>query len=208
MTAQEAISLAVAIAIFVLKPGPGIALIITRAALLGFWGGFSISLGAFLVEGTYLALVMGGLSVAGEHLRAVTVPLKLIAGGYLIYLGVHTMRQADPMPAQAADGRASPVRGGIAAGMMLSLSSPISILFYAGIVPTILSAGPYDLRATATALAVLAATGWTITASMSALAHRLGDWLTRGAAAARFRRGAGAAIALIGGLLIASGLSL
>lgn len=125
-----------------LMPGPVLTATIAQTLRRGFWAGPRIVLGHALLELTVLALVVAGL---GPWLRRADVigPLGLAGGALLVAMGAQmalTARAAAAQglaaanaPAAAGAGAASVWRGPEAAGIVLSLSNPYWLLWWATI---------------------------------------------------------------------------
>lgn len=120
-----------------MAPGPVLTATIAESLRRGFVAGPLIVLGHAILELALLALVVGGLGTFLE-LPAVAAALGLVGGSVLVWMGVQTVRTARSAVAQglAAQGTAAPAAAGlhpVAAGILLSLSNPYWILWWATI---------------------------------------------------------------------------
>ncbi len=120
-----------------MAPGPVLTATIAGALRRGFVAGPLIVLGHAILELILLALVVGGLGAFLQR-PAVAAALGLAGGSMLVWMGVQTIRTARMAVAQgvAAPGAAPPAAEGlhpVVAGILLSLSNPYWILWWATI---------------------------------------------------------------------------
>ncbi|MGY0196853.1 LysE family translocator [Leptothrix sp. BB-4] len=137
-----------------LTPGPNSLLVMTHGALHGSrkttWtvAGGSVGFAALIALSM---LGIGALLQASAH--ALTV-LKLVGGGYLVWLGIQLWR-APPihLQADAAPGDARPATL-FRQGLLTAASNPKALLFYGAFLPQFIDPG----RALATQFVVMTAT--------------------------------------------------
>ena len=120
-----------------MAPGPVLTATIAESLRRGFVAGPLIVLGHAILELVLLALVVGGLGAFLQR-PVVAAALGLVGGSVLVWMGVQTVRTARAAVEQgmAAQGAAAPAAGGlhpVAAGVLLSLSNPYWILWWATI---------------------------------------------------------------------------
>lgn len=133
------IAYATTIAVLALKPGAGVLAVISRSAERGFFGFFSYMSGALLGEVFYLALVVFGLSLFEEDLIFISILLKAMASVYLIYLGVQALTK--PSEVDLNDHGLGVAEGNwkdFSTGLMLTLSNPLVIVVFGGVVPDVI----------------------------------------------------------------------
>lgn len=131
---------AITIAVLAIKPGPGVLAAVSRTAARGLPGFASYMGGALTGEILYLAFVVFGFSLISADMVFISILLKAIAGVYLIYLGVNTLK--DPItlnPDLDKTVRLKSAWEDYSAGLMLTLSNPFVIVVFAGIVPTVIN---------------------------------------------------------------------
>lgn len=122
-----------------LMPGPVFTATISETLRRGFWAGPRIVLGHALLELAVVASVLAGL--AGWLQRnGVLGVLGILGGGMLLWLGTSMTRQARAAaeaalaPPSAAGARSAGAwRGPVGAGVVLSLSNPYWLLWWATI---------------------------------------------------------------------------
>ena len=78
--------------IFILSPGPGLAIILARSFTSGFWSAYALSLGMLFGDGIYVVLVLLSLSNLTEIVAPYLPYIRLFGAGYLIYLGISQIR--------------------------------------------------------------------------------------------------------------------
>lgn len=149
MTLEAIITLAVAIAALTLKPGPGMMLVISYTISGGMRGCLSVLLGAQLVNLIFLAIVFAGFKSLAVDMVFIFILVKAWAAVYLIWMGIQGLKNTNiPIAIENFEGRS--FLDGIMASMMLTASNPLVIVFYAGILPTLLNVsamGFYEIGA-------------------------------------------------------------
>jgi len=177
MHASVLAAFAVALAIAVALPGPGIFAVVSCAIGRGFREAMALIAGIILGDLVYFYLAVLGMAALARSLGELFFIVKLAGAAYLIWLGYRLWRQ----PVAAAEaGPLSPTdrRGhgrSLLAGFLVTVSNPKTIGFYAGLLPTFIDLGKLT---TADALAMGAIVVLTVGATPAAYAF----------AAARSRR--------------------
>lgn len=130
------------VALLAAKPGPGMMTVATKAMGEGLPSVLSFMVGTNLVKIIFFVLVVLGYGLLPERALAVTVVLKTVTAAYLIWLGVQGLRKLDPdAEADEVIARKHGFSENFTAGFMLTISNPFDILFFAGVLPTILKVG-------------------------------------------------------------------
>ncbi|MCE5260286.1 MAG: LysE family translocator [Chloroflexi bacterium] len=112
--------------------GPVGALCIRRTLAEGRLTGFISGLGAATADLLYGCLAAFGLTAVSAFLTAQQMPLRIVGGAFLLYLGVRTI--FTPPPADAAiKERGKGLLGAYFSTLLLTLTNPITILAYVGI---------------------------------------------------------------------------
>lgn len=126
------ISLAAAMTVLALTPGPGVFATVATALSKGF--GATLGLIAGLVTGDicYLLFAIFGLSMVAEALGECFILVKLGAAAYLAFLGVRLLLARPAPPGEAP----TPATGKTyLSGLFITLANPKVILFYCGFLP-------------------------------------------------------------------------
>ncbi|MFC5586542.1 LysE family translocator [Nitratireductor kimnyeongensis] len=109
--------------------GPIGALCVNRTLEHGLWAGMAGGLGTALADAVYAALAAIGFAAFAAALAVVDVPLKLVGGAFLAWLG---WKSFSPAPLRAAATvRASNLFGTAAATFFLTITNPMTILAFA-----------------------------------------------------------------------------
>lgn len=134
------------VALLAAKPGPGMMTVATKAMGEGLTQVIYFMIGTNLVKIFFFTLVVFGYSLVAEKALFITILLKSFTALYLIWLGAQGLRKPDPeAEANQAIVKKTGFSENFLAGLMLTISNPFDILFFAGILPTIL-----DVNATIT----------------------------------------------------------
>lgn len=146
--AETLLFLGISIALLTFKPGPGMLAIISRALNDGFLPAFSIALGIVTIQNLFFIVTAFGVSITASSLTFITDLMKLIGAVYLFYMGYKGL--SNPYKGLWTKSKGSEIRKqkqifeNYMAGIAITLSNPFVILFYIGIVPTILNNGTPD----------------------------------------------------------------
>lgn len=109
--------------------GPIGALCVNRTLEHGLWAGVAGGLGTALADAVYAALAAIGFAAFAAALAVVDVPLRLVGGAFLAWLG---WKSLSPAPVRAAaEARASDLAGTAAATFFLTITNPMTILAFA-----------------------------------------------------------------------------
>ena len=136
MDVQAILTLAVAVLALSLKPGPGMMMMASKTLSEGmqacwvFLGGMSVTyLG-------YLIVIFAGYQFLEDDLLFVTLLVKALAAAYLIWIGIKGL-QSEEFEITSPEASSERAFDGFTAAMILTASNPLVILFYAGILPTL-----------------------------------------------------------------------
>lgn len=212
MDAQLTAFLGVA-AVMVALPGADFTVVV-RNALASRSAGVATALG---VAGGLL--VHTALAVAGLAAVLVAVPVlfrtvQLLGGAYVLYLGVSALRSARKGRANAAgtttdhpDGRvdaeaAVGTRRALRQGFLTNALNPKAPVLFLSLLPQFVPAGAAPLPRTLllAAIVVLLALIWF--PAVALLVDRLGRWLRRPRTARAIEGGSGAALTVLGAVLV------
>ena len=143
MTLQAILTLAAAVFALAVKPGAGMMCVISRSVAHGMSGCWAFLIGFNVALLTYLSLVLFGLSFVDVDLLFISILVKSIAAVYLIWAGVKGLQE--PVSGLSVeDIEMQNFFDTVVSALVLTLSNPLIILFYAGILPTILGATPVN----------------------------------------------------------------
>ncbi len=122
---------------FVIKatPGPGVFATVGRALFQGFRPTLVFIAGIMAGDFIYLVSALAGLAVIAQEFNEIFFVVRLIGGGYLIYLGVKLWRQP-PMAVETAPLETGGHAKTFLSGLLLTFGNPKVILLYLGLLPT------------------------------------------------------------------------
>jgi threonine/homoserine/homoserine lactone efflux protein len=154
----------VAVVLLMLLPGPNVALITSTAMAHGRAFGFATVAGTASAMVVQLAATGLGMGVLLGAAGAVFGVVRWAGAGYLVYLGV---REFLARPAAVVAARGARSAGGcFARGLLVSLTNPKTLFFYAAFFPQFLRPGAgyvgqvTFLAAVFVAIALLVDSGW------------------------------------------------
>ena len=148
-------------AMFILAatPGPGVFATVARSLASGFRATLPLIAGIIVGDIFYLLFAVFGLSIIAHTMAGLFTVIKLIGGGYLIYLGIRIWRANPEIHIQADRQPRSPWNT-FFSGLVVTLSNPKVILFYCGFLPTFVNpTGLGRLDIVVTALLVITVLG-------------------------------------------------
>lgn len=111
--------------------GPIGALCINRTLERGFWAGVAGGLGTALADGAYASLAAAGFTAMGGLLAFIELPLQILGGLFLLYLGLIGIKPRSAVV--AARVAASGLLTTTAATFLLTIANPATILSFAAI---------------------------------------------------------------------------
>ena len=148
MTFESAIIFVIALVVTWVKPGPGQAAIITRSLNDGFWAGWFVALGIVLGCVVYFLVAALGIAFISEYAVDIGIFFKIFGAFYLFYLGYKGLTQIESGQWQARPDKITKreMMQNFTAGFLITMSNPITIFFFLGILPSIVPLA--DLTAT------------------------------------------------------------
>ena len=158
--------------------GPIGVLVIRRTMTRGFRSGFTSGLGAASADAVYGVIAAAGLTLVSDFLVRQAFWMRLLGGGFLLYLGARIFFSRPPDPD-------APVPRGGSGGdyfstFLLTLSNPMTIIAFVAILGGLGAGGAFRLGAFLLVLGVFSGSAlWWLT--LSALVGALRARLTGGA---------------------------
>ncbi len=122
---------------FIIKatPGPGVFATVGRALFQGFGPTLVFIAGIMTGDFLYLFFAFTGLAVIAHQFGDFFFIVRLIGGGYLIYLGVR-LWLAPPAGVETLPAPSGNRGKAFLSGLLLTFGNPKVILFYLGLLPT------------------------------------------------------------------------
>lgn len=134
MTLTNALALFAIMAILAAIPSTSVALVVTRSVWGGFGNGAAAAAGIVVGDLIFVLLAILGMAALAEALGGFFLAARILAGGYLIWLGVHLIRNRSTEK-QAEKHRPRNLASSFFAGLTLTLADLKAILFYASLFP-------------------------------------------------------------------------
>jgi len=138
MTIEAIFTLALAVAALAIKPGAGMMMVMSRSITSGWSACFAFVIGFCIISVLFLAIVVFGYQFIGVDLVFISIFIKSFAAVYLIWLGFKGLQTANA-PLHLQESKAKSFYDNLTASLFLTLSNPLTIVFYAGILPTIMN---------------------------------------------------------------------
>ena len=138
MAAQNFLIFAVALAIAVATPGPGIFAVTSCAIGRGFREAVALTCGIVIGDLIFFLLAALGMAALAHSMGELFLFVKLSGAGYLIWLGVKLwrVRVAVSSAGELVPARPRGFSRSMFGGVALTLGNPKTIAFYAGLLPT------------------------------------------------------------------------
>jgi len=199
MNISSVLTFSLAILILAVSPGPGVFATVARSLASGFRPSLAVICGIVLGDITYLLFAIFGLSMVARVMGDMFLIVKVCGGAYLVWIGIKLwLREPE---ATSTDANTSNVSGwgNLASGLLLTLSNPKVILFYCGLLPTLLDLTALTTVDFAVVVAIVTLVLSLVLGTYAFLASRTREFLTSRLAVRRLNRTAG-------GLMVATGV--
>ena len=122
--------------------GPIGALCISRTLERGFWAGVAGGLGTALADGAYALMAAAGFAAFALLLDTISVPLQIVGGAFLLWLGWKSFRPRPPVTAATVGAR--DLLATTISTFFLTITNPATILSFAAIFAGLGLAGAGD----------------------------------------------------------------
>ena len=136
MDQQAIITLFLAVVALSLKPGPGMMMVMSRAISQGMPSCLAFIAGWLLVLFVYLLIVFASFNIVDLDMVFILILIKAMAASYLIWLGVKGLQESEAELHETPQEQES-LFDSFSAGAVLTFANPLAIVFYAGILPTL-----------------------------------------------------------------------
>ncbi|GGO68584.1 LysE family translocator [Bowmanella pacifica] len=136
MTSTQMLMLFSSLLALAALPSASVVLVVSRSASHGMWQGMMVALGIVTADLLFASLAILGMSALAHWLGEVFSLVRLLAAGYLIWLGwrlLSQMRFGQPTIAAKSAWSSSYL-----SGLLLTLADIKAIVFYASLFPSIL----------------------------------------------------------------------
>lgn len=141
MTGETIFIFVMATILMHIKPGPGQAIRIATVLKSGFLPAMAISLGVAFICNIYLILAATGANIISDIFQNSGFYFRIATAFYLIYLGVKGLRKKEIAEKESPPVSKKMLTQFFIMGCILSLSNPIDIFFFMGILPGLVELG-------------------------------------------------------------------
>lgn len=198
MTIEYAVAFAIAMFLWTLLPGPGLAVVVSRALGSGPRAGFAVITGLVMADLIFLGIAFVGLLAIATVMGPMFQVVKYVCAAYLIWRGYRALVEADdPAVVQAEAGGA--LLRDIGLGLLATLGNPKAILFFGAILPTFVDMTRVGVADFLVLAGIVAGISYLVYGGCIVLADRARRVLTATKAAKRLKQATGM-------LLIGSGI--
>jgi len=146
MNAASIISLGIALFILAVTPGPGVLATVGRSLSSGFKPAAFFVLGIVLGDLFFLSLAILGLGIVATAMGKFFIVVKILSGGYLIFLGVRLLFNPPKNVEIKFSGRENLTFRNTLSGFGLTLSNPKTILFYISFLPSFMKVTSFNIH--------------------------------------------------------------
>ena len=146
MNSTSIISLAIALFVLAVTPGPGVLATVGRSLSSGFKPAAFFVLGILFGDLFFLTLAIFGLGVIATAMGKFFIIVKILSGGYLVYLGVKLLINPPGKVEVVAQENDGLTYRNTLSGFGLTLSNPKTILFYVSFLPTFMNVTAFSLK--------------------------------------------------------------
>ncbi|MEU6663804.1 LysE family translocator [Streptomyces sp. NPDC046821] len=136
ISADQLLAFALASAVLIVIPGPGVLFVVGRALAHGRRTALATVFGHAAGNFVVAACVALGLGMLLERSAAVFLALKAVGAAYLIWLGIHAIRQRRVL-ADAFDVAAAPrsARRALREGFVVGVTNPKALILFGAVLP-------------------------------------------------------------------------
>jgi len=162
-------------------PGPSVLFVISRSLTLGRRAGVMTVVGNAVGECLQVVAVAIGIGAIVEQSVVAFTIIKLAGAGYLVYLGIQSLRHRQSLAASLHSGpEPTATRRILRDGFVVGLTNPKSVIFFTAVLPQFINRSASDvpiqlllLGTIFIALALIADSVWAMAAGMAR------SWLSR-----------------------------
>jgi threonine/homoserine/homoserine lactone efflux protein len=190
MTLPTVLTLAGAVFVLAITPGPGVAAGVGRALAFGLGPALAFTAGMLAGDALLLLLAIFGLAAIAEAMGELFTLVKIAGGVYLVWLGIKLWR-LEPAPVGAQPQAGTGFWRSALGGFTLTLGNPKAIVFYAAFLPTVIDVARLDAGDIALTVTVVTAILFLVMFGYCSLAARARRLFQSRRAVGRLNRGAG-----------------
>ena len=186
---------AIAYALVVISPGPGLASFVGQILGHGIKAAPAQALGIYAGDIVWFTLAATGLAALASAFSGLFMVLKWVGAAYLLYLAFK-MWTSQPQQLNAAADRGPMSHWNLfVSSLMVTLSNPKAIVFYLAVLPAIVNLGHLSLKDYAIGLSLIGFILFTVLAVYAVAAHAARGFFRSPGAMKALNRVSGTAIA-------------
>ena len=194
------IGLFIATYIFLLTPGVGVALLLSRSVTAGFWISLLMGTGMILGDMTYATFVLTAFSSVSDIIKPYLWYVRIFGVAYLFYIGIQQFRKKS-ITIDKTKSKASYAKE-FGLGYIISFSNPKVIAFYIGFFPQFLPFENLGLYTILTVIATVFSASFLGLLTILWVANKLSKLLTEDKTASLVNRTLGLLIMILALLLL------
>jgi threonine/homoserine/homoserine lactone efflux protein len=146
MNSASIISLAIALFVLAVTPGPGVLATVGRSLSSGFKPAAFFVLGILFGDLFFLSLAILGLGFVAAAMGKFFIIIKILSGGYLVFLGAKLLiNPPGNIKIEVQQNERLTFKNTLS-GFGLTLSNPKTILFYVSFLPTFMNVTSFKLN--------------------------------------------------------------
>ncbi|MFV0384863.1 LysE family translocator [Paracoccus sp. (in: a-proteobacteria)] len=192
---------AAALGLAAVIPGPGVAAVVGQSMGSGLKAALFLLAGIALGDVVYLTVAIAGLAAIAQAFAGVFLVVKILGGGYLLYLAVKLWKSTSGAAHVSAEtGRTN--FGAFLTGFSVTMGNPKTIVFYLALLPTVLDLKGIDLTQWVLLVGVTVCVLIATLAPYAVLAARARGLMTKPGALNRLNRIASSIIGATGMLIL------
>jgi len=202
MTIGSAVAFAIGMFLWTSLPGPGLAVVVSRALSSGSNAGFAVVTGLVLADLVFLGIAFIGLLAIATTMGPMFQFVKYAGAAYLIWRGYRAFVGAQNSIAVQATASGALWRD-ISLGLLATIGNPKAILFFGAILPTFIDMTTVGVTDLLVLVGIVAGVSYLVYGCYIILADRTRHLVTSTKAAKRLRKVTG--VMLIGsGIVVAT----
>jgi threonine/homoserine/homoserine lactone efflux protein len=180
MTFETGFIFAISLILLWIKPGPGQAVIITRALNDGFFAGWCVAMG--IVTGSVIFFLISALGAVfvEAHIVQIGIIFKVLGSMYLFYIGYKGLQNIDSgqwSGRQDTNSHKEIIKN-YTTGLLITMGNPFAIFFFIGIMPTLVPLGALMVKDIVIGAIIVAYVGIMVDTIIAALAWQVRETLS------------------------------
>ena len=187
MTWEHIVAFTAGMMLWTALPGPGLAIVVSRALGSGRKAGFAVITGLVLADVLFLGIAFVGLLAIAAAMGPMFQIVKYAGAAYLIWRGYRLLVAADSSLAVKTEQQGDLWRD-VGLGLLATLGNPKAIVFFGALLPTLIDMTVVAAVDFLVLAAIVAGVSFVIYGCCVILADRTRHLLTSARAARRLRK--------------------